>query len=198
MFFKTLRLKRWNFSKCWSTKHKHRSASTKHPTKSTPNNHLKSRLKKKKKNPSDQGEKEFEERELTSLRRVDAWVAQPGSRCLGRSSSLRCFSSSSVAAIPASLWRLFGQGLKKELKVLIRSWEVSPTASYRRKRRRSCGGSGRRQCRKAEKGIVEIRVGGDFGVWEGKVVRCKFQWVIWVSLFFFLNISFLNFVLKII
>ena len=21
----------------------------------------------------------------------------------------------------------------------------------------------------------EIRVGGDFGVWEGKVVRCKFQ-----------------------
>jgi len=52
---------------------------------------------------------------------------------------------------------------------------VSPIASYRRKRRRSCGGRDRGQSRKAEKGMVEIRVGGDFGVWEGKVVRCKFQ-----------------------
>jgi len=60
LFFKSFRLKRWNFSKCRSTKHKHRSANTKHQTKFTPNNHLISRLKKKKKpkNPLDLREKE--------------------------------------------------------------------------------------------------------------------------------------------
>ena len=144
-------MKRWNFSKCWSTKHKYRSASTKHPAKSTPTNHLKSKLKKKKKTHK------IKERKNSRRESSPHFVElMPGSRCVGRSSSLRCFSSSLAAAIPASLWRSFGRGLKKELKVLIRSWEVSPIASHRRKRRGSCGGSGKGQCRKAEKGIVEI------------------------------------------